>query len=118
MDKQTKFVGTVIPEEYSDCLRLESLLQGIAQGTLMRNILVSWFEDRNWTSTELVDRFANHLYSQWALRFKETTEFNEYLRMWRADLAKAKVSTELITRISNRCGELKKENSASKSRRG
>ena len=118
MEKKRKFVGTEMPEEYSDCLRLESLLQDIAQGALMRNILISWFEDRGWTSEDLVDRFAQHLYSQWNLRFKETVEYHEYIRMTKDDLIKAKVSINLTQKIAHRCGVLKKENSAIKSRRG
>lgn len=104
--RKDRFIGFLLPESVDDCLRLQAIMQEVAKGALIRNILMEHIDNNNWTVDNLIDRYARHLYSQWDLRWRDKYDFNSFIAEAKKNLrTKSKLPEKLIKPIIEQCKE-------------
>jgi len=108
---KNEFVGFLVPGALDDVLRLQTLLQSTRKGALIRDILIQYAADNNWSVEDAIERYATHLYSQWNLRWREKMDFRSYMAQSAVNMKdKYKLPTRLSKLILERCKEQHKLN--------
>lgn len=113
----SEFVGLMLPKEVEVCVRLQSLLQGVKKSATIRKIIIKNLDDNGLTVAVLTERYATHLYTQWDLRYKDDSPFEQYIQDQKKYLLDvAKLPSELVDSIILECREQKNLHLASKSK--
>lgn len=104
--KQTEFIGFLVPEEIDDMLRLQSVLQGVPKGSLIRHMVETHIELSEWSINDLVDRFSAYHYSKWYTRYRDVKKFENYLFEAEEEMRNVhKLPERLILQTLKRCKE-------------
>ena len=103
----SEFMGILLTKETDNCLRLQSLLQGVSRGELTRNIIDKYVAENGLTTSVLIDRYSEYIYTEWRLRYKERYEFQEFVdKHYISVMEKQGQPRLLINGIVKRCKEL------------
>lgn len=106
----TIFVGALVPESTDNALRLYALMQGTSKSDLIRKIFGDFIEENNLALEALTDRYAQLMFSQWDLRFKEKYTLKEYMDLSAENLCtKEGIPKQVVDIILEKCKELKEK---------
>lgn len=110
----TEHMGTLLTEEADDCLRLQSLLQGVSRGELVRGIIDKYIDKNKLTSDILAERYAQYIYTEWDLRFREKMKFSAFIKQQQVIMKKLQHPDRLVDKVTAKCEEAAQKASENK----